>query len=491
MRPGRALDTVRQGSTSERCARILDVRGLVSPQPLPTQLSHPRSQIEAKGHPDREAGTAVKREPIGFRELLDKVLPLDQLAPPGRTQVQKTLETGVTRQLEAAALMAIERLEGRGPRPDVSNGGASPRFEPAESFQIITLELPHPAARDGVLAYPRASLPTRAPADLDQVRRLLRLDIANVLADPRSRDARRALLSQLDLAGRELLAASEVRFFPTPADEFENGETVLDPTLAAEARSRPGTVFYCPDTAASHRLAAAAARGVGALAVTAVVSNDGAPIGHLEARSPAATPFTLEDLARVALLADYCGGVLERATRIEKLVFVDPMTGVYNRSYFELQAQNEMARARREQAPMALCIADIDDFKAFNTTFGYEAGNEVLVQVASALKHGVRPFDTVARWGGEEFAVLLTAPVQPDDVLAISQRLRSTVQRTVVRLQGLDRRSHRVGVTVSIGVSMYPQHAESAEDLWRAANQALLEAKRPPKNQVVFYRPGG
>ena len=71
--------------------------------------------------------------------------------------------------------------------------------------------------------------------------------------------------------------------------------------------------------------------------------------------------------------------------RIERLVFVDALTGAYNRSFFDLEMQNEMARARRENASMALCIADIDDFKQFNTLFGYEAGNQVLVQVANAL----------------------------------------------------------------------------------------------------------
>jgi diguanylate cyclase (GGDEF)-like protein len=109
--------------------------------------------------------------------------------------------------------------------------------------------------------------------------------------------------------------------------------------------------------------------------------------------------------------------------------------------------------------------------------------------VAQALRAGVRPFDTVARWGGEEFAVLLTPPVAGDDVLAISERLRSTIEKTAIRLEGLDGRAHRVHVTTSIGVALFPDHAETPQDLWRAANTALLKAKRPPKNQVVFYRP--
>ena len=99
----------------------------------------------------------------------------------------------------------------------------------------------------------------------------------------------------------------------------------------------------------------------------------------------------------------------------------------------------------------------------------------------------MRPFDTLCRWGGEEFAVMLTEPVQLSDVHTISERLRSLVERQNVRVEALDGTVHRVVVTASIGVAVYPEHANTPADLWRAANQALLIAKRPPKNQAVFY----
>jgi diguanylate cyclase (GGDEF)-like protein len=135
---------------------------------------------------------------------------------------------------------------------------------------------------------------------------------------------------------------------------------------------------------------------------------------------------------------------------------------------------------------MALCIADVDNFKTFNSTYGYDAGNHVLVNVAQTLRRGVRPFDTVARWGGEEFAVLLTAPVDEESVRAISERLRVAVERLTLRLEGLDGLTYATSVTVSIGVALSPRHGRTVQDLWRAANQALLEAKRFRKNRVVF-----
>jgi diguanylate cyclase (GGDEF)-like protein len=149
--------------------------------------------------------------------------------------------------------------------------------------------------------------------------------------------------------------------------------------------------------------------------------------------------------------------MLERAARLGSGRRRHP--GVYNRAYFELQARNEMARSQRESASLALCIADIDDFKSVNTIYGYEAANAVLHQVASTLKNGVRPFDTVARWGGEEFAVLLTPPVQVEDVTAICERLRVAVERLQLHVEGLDRRLYEVRVTVSMGVAMFPDPA--------------------------------
>ena len=85
--------------------------------------------------------------------------------------------------------------------------------------------------------------------------------------------------------------------------------------------------------------------------------------------------------------------------------------------------------------------------------------------------------------------MLLTAPVQAQDVMTVSERLRTMVERQEVTIRGLDQQERRVRVTVSIGVALFPDHAQDPAELWRAANQALLEAKRPPKNRVAFYQP--
>ncbi len=438
----------------------------------------------------------MKQKQIGFRDLLERLLPVDELPPVDRMRVQRALRSGVLAELEHAALHAIDLLEQRGAlqRLPAAPGAATPvvRYQRRDRHDVFTLHLPGPRVRNGVSMQSRTALPTQAPARLDQVRRLIRLDDPLIFTDPRTGTTRAGLSAQLEQAGRELLASAIVHYFGKDDDAESGEQKPLDPALAADAIEHHGMLFYCPDTDRSASLAASArASGVRSLVVLAVTGSDGEPIGHLEVRSPERDAYQPADLAMIALLADFCGGIIERAERIEKLVFVDPLTTAYNRSYYDLQVRNEIARAQREQSSLSLLICDIDDFKSFNTSFGYEAGNQVLVQVAQTLRTGVRPFDTVARWGGEEFAILLTPPVVAEDVFAISERLRSTIERTAIRLEGLDGRAHRVHLTMSIGVAMFPDHADSPQDLWRAANTALLQAKRPPKNQIVFFRPQG
>jgi diguanylate cyclase (GGDEF)-like protein len=434
----------------------------------------------------------MKQKPIDFRELLERLLPLDELPAVDRLRVQRALRTGITSQLEQAALMALAQLEQRGTvtrLPATRNGEADLlRYQPRDAIDVITVQLPAPRERDGILICPRLAGSAQAHAGLDQVRRLLHLDDPVFVTDPRRASSGLALAEQLSQAGQEILGASEFRYVPV-ATSGESDRLSIDADLANEARSNLQITLYCPDTARSQKLADLARGGIHSVALTGVASKDGKALGHVEVTSSHTTAFRPEDLAMIALLADYCALALARSMQIEKLVFVDALTSAYNRSYFDLQVQNEMARAQRDHSSLALLIVDIDDFKSFNTRYGYEAGNEVLIQVARALKRGVRPFDTVSRWGGEEFAVLLTAPVGSEDVVTISERLRTLVERQLVRIESLDRTTHRVGVTVSIGVALYPDHEDNAADLWRAANQALLNAKRPPKNRVVFHQP--
>ena len=223
------------------------------------------------------------------------------------------------------------------------------------------------------------------------------------------------------------------------------------------------------------------------VAITRVGSDEHPLCGAVQAWSTKRDFFSEQKLLLLSLVADNCTSLLTKTARLGKLVFVDSLTQVYNRSYFDVQLNNEIARADREKKCMALCIVDIDDFKNFNSVFGYEGGNQVLRQVAHVLRTGVRPFDSVARWGGEEFAVLLTAPVTEEQASAICERLRIAIEKASLQISGLSGDTVQGEVTVSIGGALYPQDAADSVKLWRRANEALLEAKRPPKNKTLFW----
>jgi diguanylate cyclase (GGDEF)-like protein len=192
--------------------------------------------------------------------------------------------------------------------------------------------------------------------------------------------------------------------------------------------------------------------------------------------------------------------LLHRITDLEKIFVIDSLTQVYNRAYFEIQLPKEIERARRSKKSVALCFLDIDDYAVFNKRHGIKAGDEVLFTVAKQLKTQVRALDIVSRWGGDEFKILLTAPVTQRDVRAICSRLIAPVRDTVTTLAGTN---HKVTITKSVGVAMFPDDVKKpprpeenvdlaalkllGSELSDKANQALLSAKAKGKSQVVFY----
>ncbi|HEY6867485.1 MAG TPA: hypothetical protein VI792_09515, partial [Candidatus Eisenbacteria bacterium] len=205
----------------------------------------------------------MKQKAIDFRELLERVLPLDELPPASRLDVRRALQDGVVSQLERAALQALSQLEQRGAVTrlpmTVNGGGPVLRYQSRDALDVIAIHLPPARARDGVQEFPRASLPAQARADLGPVRRLLALD-DRLVSDPGQ--ARPSLLEPLREIGREFLAASDIVFIARETDAFEAGELPepLDPDLAAEAIAAPGAVLYAPDLACVPGAAAAAAR---------------------------------------------------------------------------------------------------------------------------------------------------------------------------------------------------------------------------------------
>ena len=155
----------------------------------------------------------------------------------------------------------------------------------------------------------------------------------------------------------------------------------------------------------------------------------------------------------------------------------DALTSLYNRRFLQDYLERELIRARRERAPLALIMMDLDRFKRINDNAGHQAGDQVLVQVGALLKRHVRGSDIACRYGGEEFAVVL-----PKTTLESARRRSAEICSAIRREAELLR-----GVTASLGVALCPAHATDAEAILRAADHALYQAKRAGRNQVRIF----
>ena len=158
----------------------------------------------------------------------------------------------------------------------------------------------------------------------------------------------------------------------------------------------------------------------------------------------------------------------------------DPLTGLFNRRFMEEALERELSRAIRNNQSVALLMLDIDHFKRFNDTFGHQAGDKLLREFGDFLTQRTRGQDVACRFGGEEFAIILSGATQ-DAASGRAEMLREELKQLNVEHAGqvLER------VTLSIGVSAYPDHGSSVEDLVRAADQGLYRAKSEGRDRVI------
>ncbi|GAB4483217.1 MAG: hypothetical protein OHK006_03520 [Thermodesulfovibrionales bacterium] len=170
----------------------------------------------------------------------------------------------------------------------------------------------------------------------------------------------------------------------------------------------------------------------------------------------------------------------DEKTRLEKLAITDYLTGIYNVRYFLHRIIEEFSRAQRYHAPVSCLMLDIDLFKKINDQFGHKAGDSVLREFAELLRKHSRKSDVLARYGGEEFIVLLPHTAY-DGAVAEAERIREFIRSH--RFKALGR---KVGLTVSVGVAVYP-HASihSHDDLIAAADDALYQAKQSGRDRTV------
>jgi len=198
-------------------------------------------------------------------------------------------------------------------------------------------------------------------------------------------------------------------------------------------------------------------------------------------------PFSEEDVSILTPFAQQASIILKlslcykMAEQMRELSITDPLTGLFNRRYFDIRIEEEYVRAKRYGLSFSLAIADIDDFKLFNDSEGHRAGDFVLKEIASVMTRSIRANDILVRFGGEEFAIIMPQ-IPKSEAFHVAERVRENIKNLI---QQRWKRFPRERMTISIGIAMYPECSD-IEDLIREADKALYMAKRLGKDRTYL-----
>lgn len=157
----------------------------------------------------------------------------------------------------------------------------------------------------------------------------------------------------------------------------------------------------------------------------------------------------------------------------------DALTGLYNRRHFEDNLEREFLRAVRYDNNLSFAIIDIDYFKKVNDTYGHSAGDYILKEIAYLISQTFRKTDMVFRYGGEEFAVIITETSLEKAVIPL-ERLRKTIEETVFKFK-----DEKINITISVGVAEVNEQTNTVHQLFEQADNALYKAKENGRNKVV------
>ncbi|NRA43601.1 MAG: GGDEF domain-containing protein [Oligoflexales bacterium] len=169
----------------------------------------------------------------------------------------------------------------------------------------------------------------------------------------------------------------------------------------------------------------------------------------------------------------------------QALLYLDELTGLFNYRYLDVALDSELRRASRYQNSFSLLFIDLDDFKKVNDRYGHLVGSGVLKQFAKVLKEELREVDTIIRYGGDEYVILLLGTNTHVGVV-VAERIRKRVAASVFEID-----QHRIKLTCSLGVACYPEHGRSKEKLLRLADETMYQSKRKGKNLVMVVSDKG
>jgi diguanylate cyclase (GGDEF)-like protein len=184
-------------------------------------------------------------------------------------------------------------------------------------------------------------------------------------------------------------------------------------------------------------------------------------------------------LAQVAALAIANSQTFDQ---VQRQAMTDSLTGAFNRAFFTQNLRAELNRAQRLGYSVGLLMVDVDDLKRVNDRHGHLAGDDLLRMVVEGLRTATRETDWVARYGGDEFAVVLPG-CAPDQLEVLGEKLRRNVAERTIGLPD----GRRLGITISLGGSVFPGMAATLEDLVEQADQCELQAKAARGDRVVIH----
>jgi two-component system, cell cycle response regulator len=197
-------------------------------------------------------------------------------------------------------------------------------------------------------------------------------------------------------------------------------------------------------------------------------------------------PFPLDLLRLVVARTLHAQRLAARAKQVdlyEKLAQTDGLTELNNYRFFQQRLSIELNRAQRFSRPLSLIMLDLDDFKAYNDIYGHQIGDQALRKLARLLQRSSRSYDLVARYGGDEFVIIL--PETTKKLAAeVAERIRGAVERAAIEGEGPALDGH---FTASLGVASFPEDATDKGELIRKADLALYHAKTCGRNRVSRY----
>ena len=189
---------------------------------------------------------------------------------------------------------------------------------------------------------------------------------------------------------------------------------------------------------------------------------------------------------QLTMVQPHTGYLIENAEsyeKVEEMSYTDNLTGLANQRYFSKRLHEEIDRAKRYQRSLALIIFDMDDLKSINDTYGHLAGDATLRRLGQILRSSIRAIDIIARYGGDEFCVIMPEADQAT-CKRFMHRLQLKISTSKFHINELDK---DLNCTISLGGAIYPDHADSSEKLIFSADMALLKAKEEGRNKYLLY----